>query len=405
MKNVFKKKRHFTLFISLYAIFHIVLADPGVAMERLYAHIGARDGLQVLDPDGNVVFSRNADLPLVPASTVKIVSAMAALDILGPDFRFKTEVYLTAENDLVLKGYGDPLLVSEVLTDLAEKSFRALAPQKTFRSLVVDDAFVDATLTVPGRSTTDNPYDAPNGALCANFNTVSFETGKNGLQSAEPQTPLIPYALDRIRKSGSRAGRVVFSHNRHEAALYAGHLFQYFLNQRGISFSRKIRHGRVDGARHRRVVSYLSPYALSEVLAKLLQYSNNFIANQVLLVLGAQTTGGVASLDKGVKALQGYIDRQIGPGRAKIVEGSGLSRGNRVRAADLCRCLAKFFPYRTLLQSEGRQSYKTGTLDGVRARAGYIQGKDGRFYRFAVLLNTPGKTVDPIMNELLSRLP
>ena len=374
-------------------------------MESLYRYIGERAGLLVLDPKGKVVFSKNADLPLVPASTLKLVTAMAALDILGPDFRFKTEVYHTSENDLVLKGYADPLLISEALMDMADKTSRSLAPQKTFRRLVVDDTFVDSNLVVPGRSETDNPYDAPNGALCANFNTVTFESSKSGFRSAESQTPMIPYALDRIRKSGLGAGRIVFSHDTQEAALYAGHLFQYFLNQKGISFSLDVRRGRVDTVRHERVLSYLSPYPLRDVLAKLLEYSNNFIAIQVLLFLGAQSFGGLASLDKGIKAFQGYLDRQMGPGRVKIAEGSGLSRENRIRAADLCRCLDKLFPYRTLLKTEGRELYKTGTLDGVRARAGYIQGNGGGFYRFAVLLNSPGKTVDPVMKELLSGLP
>jgi serine-type D-Ala-D-Ala carboxypeptidase/endopeptidase (penicillin-binding protein 4) len=405
MKTSYRPIPNIAKSLLILILIHLVASPLGIAAESLYRYFGEQDGLLVLDPQGRPVFSLHADRPLVPASTLKLVTSLTALELLGPGYRFKTEVYLTPENDIILKGYGDPLLVSEVMADLSAKTSNALSPQKKLRRLLVDDTAVSPVLAIPGRSDTDNPYDAPNGALCANFNTVSFESDRTGrFYSAEPQTPLVPYALDRIRASGRTSGRIVFSHDMHDASLYAGHLFSHFLSDQGILFSQGVTHGVVDKNRHKCIVSYDSPYPLTTVIERLLEYSNNFIANQLLLAMGATKNGGVATLEKGVKTVQEHIDHIFGPGRIQIFEGSGLSRKNRIRAEDLCRCLERLAPYRNLLRSEGREFYKTGTLDGVRARAGYIEGKNGGFYRYALLLNTPGKNPDPIMRELMQRL-
>ena len=58
----------------------------------------------------------------------------------------------------------------------------------------LDDTYFTQPLTIPGISSSSNPYDAPNGALCANFNTVFFKHSRDGYASAEPQTPLLPMA-------------------------------------------------------------------------------------------------------------------------------------------------------------------------------------------------------------------
>ena len=66
----------------------------------------------------------------------------------------------------------------------------------------------------------------------------------------------------------------------------------------------------------------------------------------------------------------------------------------------MLKILNKFEPYHRLLPSENGAYFKTGSLHGIRTRAGYIENEEGRLFRFVVLLNTPGKTTQPIMQQL-----
>ena len=62
-----------------------------------------------MDPVGRVIWSHNPDQAMVPASTLKILTSLATLHTLGSDYRFPTDFLLDAEDNLVIKGYGDPL--------------------------------------------------------------------------------------------------------------------------------------------------------------------------------------------------------------------------------------------------------------------------------------------------------
>ena len=84
-----------------------------------------------------------------------------------------------------------------------------------------------------------------------------------------------------------------------------------------------------------------------------------------------------------------------------IAEGSGISRDNRVSAAQMDQVLQEFLPYHYLMRREGREFYKTGTLNGISTRAGYIKKTDGDFYRYIIMFNTPGKSTDALILRLL----
>jgi D-alanyl-D-alanine carboxypeptidase/D-alanyl-D-alanine-endopeptidase (penicillin-binding protein 4) len=66
--------------------------------------------------------------------------------------------------------------------------------------------------------------------------------------------------------------------------------------------------------------------------------------------------------------------------------------------------LKRFSPYHKLMRKQNRQYYKTGHLNGVRSRAGYIASQDGKLYRFVVMVNTPGKNTRRIMRVLEKEL-
>jgi D-alanyl-D-alanine carboxypeptidase/D-alanyl-D-alanine-endopeptidase (penicillin-binding protein 4) len=88
----------------------------------------------------------------------------------------------------------------------------------------------------------------------------------------------------------------------------------------------------------------------------------------------------------------------------QITEGSGISRENRVSAIHMNRILERFEPNRALMRRSKKEYYKTGTLEGIKTRAGYLQSGKGGLYRFVVLLNTPGKSTTRIMRQLTKAL-
>ena len=162
-----------------------------------------------------------------------------------------------------------------------------------------------------------------------------------------------------------------------------------------------MRLGRINNQTDKLIFRYHSISSLDQIVAKLLEHSNNFVTNQLLIAAGALSIGPPGTLAKGVALASDYAKNELGIQNMAIAEGSGISRDNRVSALQMDRVLQKFFPYRHLMRRKGREFYKTGTLNGISTRAGYIETADGKFCRYVILLNTPGKYTDPIILRLL----
>ncbi len=365
--------------------------------------LGTRDALLVTDAGGQVLAAHNPDRMLVPASTLKVVTALAARHYLGADFRFHTDFFLDPDNRLLVRGYGDPLLVSEVLADIARELKRRLSTPIT--AVLVDDRYFSQPLLIPGVSTSTNPYDAPNGALSVNFNTVNFKTLDGRIVSAEPQTPLLPMVMRRIRASGLAHGRIVLSHHEHEALLYAGEMIRFFLQEAGVRISGPVGLSPESVPGQALIYRHTSPFSLDELVTRLMAFSNNFMANQLLVAIGAHVYGAPGNLTKGARALSTYLSDVLGIDDARIVEGSGISRENRISARSLMTALAHFEPYRHLMTQEADISFKTGTLRGIRTRVGYIENGGQPPYRFVLLLNTPGKRPEPFLRRIRAFVP
>ena len=368
--------------------------------------IGDQDAVLVADHQGRIIVSKNADKKLIPASTLKILTSLVAMHYLGQDYRFTTEFYLDNDSNLKIKGYGDPLLTSEILEEISKAlGSRLDAEYKKIKDIVLDDSYFKQPIIIPGISPSSQPYDAPNGALCANFNTVYFKRLENGKYvSAEEQTPLLPFALRKIKKSKLSMERIVLSHKESENTLYFGHLFKYFLEKQGIKSNGSVRLGRVNKENDRLVFKYVSGFSIKEIISKLLEYSNNFMANQLLIAAGAKLYGSPGTLDKGVLAAKNYAEKILNLKNLCIVEGSGISRKNRISAKSLYKTVKAFISYHNLMQKKEREFYKTGTLKDINTRAGYIKSNKGELYSFVVMINTPGKTTEVIMGMLLKIL-
>ena len=196
--NIFR--RLVTISFLIFLIVHFVMATAGLGAsgpEAVTSLIGAEDSILVVDPQGSIIIAKNDGKKLIPASILKLFTALVAFNYLGPDHRYRTEFFIDNNSNLKIKGYGDPLLISEIVREISRLLAALIGKGTIINDLIVDDSYFSQPLTIPGISSSSQPYDAPNGALCVNFNTVFFKHTHSGYISAEPQTPLLPYADSR----------------------------------------------------------------------------------------------------------------------------------------------------------------------------------------------------------------
>ena len=383
-------------------LFTFALADPVSGTmpgpgDHCLERISSVDSLLVATASGETLVKKNETLEQVPASTLKVLTGLVALDRLGEDFRFPTRFFKDSENNLIVKGFGDPLLISEVWEEIAASLAGRIV---SINDLILDDRYFSPGIVIPGRKRSANPYDAPVGALCANFNTLFFDRNEKGeIVSAEPQTPLTPFLLKKIQSLNREKGRYMISDNQTDAVRYAGELLAYFLRAKGVPVLGGIRMGAVDPA-NTLVFTYRSRFTLQTVVRKMLAFSNNFVANQLCISLGACIYGPPATLEKGIRVVSGYAGNKLNLRHIRVVEGSGISRENSLSAADMLEVLKKFAPYRNLLPKAGRLQFKTGTLRGISARAGYICRSGGEPYCFVVFLRRGGHDIDTVLHCL-----
>ncbi len=336
---------------------------------------------------GEVLYSHRADDQFIPASTVKLATILAALHILGPEYRFRTEFYTTADGFLAVKGFGDPQLVSESLDEIAS---RIALEQNSFRGIILDDSFFSSSLSLDGVDGTSNPYDAQNGALIANFNTANLKRTKRGeLLSAEPQTPIVPIARRIARIKPGQSARVNLGSKREVSLRYFGELLAAFLARHGATTGPALRFERVPSDA-RLVLTHQCPLTLEELSAQILRYSTNFGANQIFLALGAHRLSPPATYKKGSEVVSAFLKERLGLKEFTIVEGSGLSRKNMFTPRELVRLVTAYRPWTRLLPNkEGRFRAKTGSLNGVGALAGLMDVPAVGTVTFAVVVNSP----------------
>ena len=405
--------------------------------------------LQVVGLDnGQVLMEKNPDLPLVPASTMKIVTGSAALSALQPDFVFVTEVLADkvkgpTVGNIYLKGSGDPYLVTEQLFKLT-REVRDKGLTEVKGNIVVDDSYF-----IPGEPLDEQEklgpraYHAPYSALSLNFNSVRI-TVHPGAKSGDPAQVLFdhiseystvkarvktvngqqPANLAINRECTQKGGDVVVvsgaigtaaaSKSRYvnvcTPSLYAGEVFKEFLLREGVKVNGKVVQGKVPAT----AVSYYRFESLPLVIIVyyLNKYSNNVMAELLGLALGAATYGAPGTREKGLAAIRKYLfSIGVDEGHFVLSEASGLSRNNRLSASALVKCLlttARSFPYNVeFISSLGvagvdgtlkekftdagarrRIRAKTGTLRGVKGLAGFGLSRDGKVFAFAILVNS-----------------
>ena len=433
--------------------------DVRKSLEALVASgsfAGARLSLLVKDlDDGSIVFSHDADELLNPASNVKLVTAAAALVQLGTEYRFETEFYIeqgkggSGRNTLYVRGRGDPTITNERLFGMVSELIHAGIP-KTVGDIVLDDTYFEDDGPIPGydQETGDKAYLAPAGALSLNWNTVSVylrpgdAPGRPAVATLEPSSPYFSLTSN-LTTGRPNQRRLIVSSNWDERnkrqqvlvrgtlpplessfsvyrrisnpTLYFGNTFREFLKLRGVRVTGRVRTGVVPNTLRPLYVS--SSETLDVILKKMNKHSSNFLAEQLLKVLGAEGPDGRGSRERGIAHVENFLEREVGLPRGTYVmrNGSGLNDANRFTASALVKLLVamwKRFPlmpeYLSALgiagkdgtlrlrydgtEAAGRLRAKTGTLEHVSALSGYVQSVAGARYVFSFIVNDyPGR--------------
>ena len=358
------------------------LTDPAIA---------GRLSVSVIDTaTGEPLLERGADALLLPASTAKIVTAVAALTALPADARLTTRVVAgTAPGEVVLVGGGDPTLAGPQarpeypaaarLADLAARTRAALATTVVTRVLV-DESLYSGGRLAPGWK----PSYLTEGSVAA----------------------VGPLMIDGGRLRPDRHGRV------QDPAVAAGRAFAALLQPGG-----RVEVARAQAGAGARELAAVSSQPIARLVERMLTLSDNdlaeALARHVAISQGqpASFAGGAAA----VQAVLGPVLDEVGVGRESValVDGSGLSRLNRLRPAALTRLLAlvasddgsaaveRLGPvlsglpvagfsgtledrYRkgSGVPAAGVVRAKTGTLNGVSALAGLVRTADGRLLAF-----------------------
>ena len=405
--------------------------------------------VQALD-DPEPLLAHNTSKSLNPASVMKLVTTYIALQILGPDYRWKTEFYLdgryrkgTLFGDLIVKGYGDPYLVEETLLPVV-RSLRQKGLQRITGKLVVDNSYFEKSTIDPGAF--DNRpyrvYNAEPSALMTNFQATRFTLSPNahageieidawplppelniendmqlvdGKCRGNHRWPNMWFAREGDELTARFKGKYSPDCGAHEisraiappAALFYGAFISAWRYLDG-TLANGYREGLVPGSNKPFHVHYSKP--LADIIRLINKHSNNVMTKQLLLTIGAETAGEPGTLEKGRKAVKEWMQSEgISTEGFFIDNGSGLSRDARI-TADTLNQLARhqwYSPWMPEMLSslsilgrdgtgknrfkkkplKGTMHFKTGLLNHVRSMAGIFQGSNGKRYLVVTMQN------------------
>ena len=412
------------------------------------------------------LFTHDANRPMNPASVMKVVTTYAALDLLGPEYRWKTEAYLagsldakgTLAGNLILKGHGDPKITVEqwqsFMGDLRAQGLAAITG-----NLVLDRSYFRLPEHDPAAFDQEplRPYNVGPDALLVNFKAVRFafapQDGVNAVAvRAEPPLPDVavsglPQLVDgdcgdwratlaaQYVDLGSKAvaefpGRYPQSCGERDwyVALldhphYVLGMFTAYFRERGGRFSGTVVDGRAP--RNARPFAVMESAPLYDIVRDVNKLSNNVMARQIFLTLATARHPPPATPALAADVVRSWLkEKHIAMPGLVIENGSGLSRLERVTAAGIAQLLAsadasavreEFASSLAVAAMDGtvqkrfqdgsvagQALLKTGTLEGVRALAGYVIDAHGRRFIVAAIVNHPdARRAGPALDYLV----
>ena len=385
------------------------------------------------------------DLPRNPASTMKLLTTLVALDLLGPSYTWRTEVYALGniddgrlDGDLLIKGYGDPFLVNERVWQLL-RQIRHAGIHNVTGDLLIDNSYFDVAEHDPaafdGRPL--RAYNVAPDALLMNFKVIRYwfepDTEANAVRvRLDPPlenihvenrlalgtgpcrgyqrgiTMTVNEAIDRVTFSGkfpASCRRYAMDRTALDHGEYAFGLFTHLWWESGSRFDGGWRHA--DAPEDVEPIVTFDSLPLADLIARVNKHSNNVMARQVLYTVAAEQLGAPGTEAGGRTVVRDWLAANgFEFAGLKFDNGAGLSRNARISAREFGSVLRYAWaqPYMpeylasmplsgldgTLSERfddaalTGMAHLKTGSLDHVSAIAGFMQARSGR--RFAVVM-------------------
>lgn len=385
--------------------------------------------------------AHNAGEAMNPASVMKLFTTYAGLELLGPAYRWKTEAWLDGE-DLVLRGTGDPKLNYESFWMLL-RGLRSRGVAE-IRDVVLDRSYFAPVADEPIDDEQFRPYNVGPDALLVNFKSLRFVFAPagdkvrlfveprlpgldliNGLRLGDGPCPEGRAFRERIEASfvPSPQPRAAFSgvyplecgERELNVALYSPEqylagMLRHLWTEMGGTWKGGLRDGVVPMTAQ--LVHVHESQPLSEIVRDINKFSNNVMARQLYLTLGAQYGGPPATTENALRAVRQWLTlKKILAPELVIENGSGLTRVGRASAATLAELLQAAWQspvmpefvaslpvaavdgtMRKRLHHEpvaGSAHVKTGLLNDARAIAGYVLDRRGHRQVVVMMINHP----------------
>jgi len=425
---------------GLPAAFTAALKEAGIPLDHVAVVV------QPLDAAAPVL-NHNAEAALNPASVMKLVTSFAALNQLGTGYVWTTDVWTDGtladgvlEGDLVIKGHGDPTLTLERMW-LLQRELRARGVRHIRGNLVLDLSHFEMPPIDPGAFDGEPLalYNAAPGALVANFNATTLRlkpgehtvlivpdialpgvalTSQLEVEDAtecngwkDTITPALPdpERLELVVTGvyARACGEQTLSLNLFEPAATFDFIFRGLWAESGGTLAGATVPGMAPDAEP--LLRFASE-PLTAALIRLNKYSNNLMARNLFLTLGAEAYGAPATPEKGARAVRDVLAQRGVPTRKLVLEnGAGLSRIERISADALNQMLraaynsplfAEFASALPIVAIDGtlkrrfngsalsgNAHLKTGSLRDVSALAGYVTTVRGQQVSFVMLVN------------------
>ena len=394
-----------------------------------------------------VLLASNNTTAFNPASTMKLVTSAAALDLLGPTYTWRTRAYANGllkgdilQGDLIFKGGGDPKLVVENFW-LFLRQIRAQGIREIRGNVILDRSLFADEVHDSARFDGDpaKPYNAGPDALLLSYKaiglhfvpdpstglaTLSIDPPMAGIMLASPQLSSEECGTWqgklRLNVTASRIGfdgkmpascgeKTWYIHPYGMTQTqYFGAVFRQMWRDGGGSFQGEVVAGAVPA--QARLVAERESVSLPEVIRDMNKFSNNVMARQLLLTVAAEVQKLPANPERGAHVVKSWLAEKGVENPEVIIEnGSGLSRIERISPGTMGRMLVVAYRSPTMpefvsslplvgfdgtmrrrLQDRtvaGNAHIKTGSLSDVRAVAGYVQAASGKQYAVVSLIN------------------
>ncbi len=382
--------------------------------------------------NGDEVYSLNKNTPMIPASTLKIVTSSAAVDTLGKDYNFSTKLYKSTNNDLYIKLGADPFLTSSDLVQLM-----AIAREKNIlepKNIFVDATVFDNVEWGEGWQWDDdmNPLMPKFSAYNLDGNLLKIEVTPNinNTPASIAVKPFYPLTFMNLVKTDRTLGQNNISVNRSNSIApnvmeVKGAVAKTAVVRIPVISPKMYFKLRLEEAIRDQKIEYFKSlknetlpdkniyfagevnHDISTALSAVLKNSNNLVAETIFKLAGAKYSKEQGTGENSLEMLNAYLKNiNIKSEDIKIVDGSGVSKNNLMTAdfmTDFLVYRAKsedFDDFKNYLPAPGegtlknRMLYfkdnlyaKTGTLSDASAIAGYITSRKGKTYAFDIMIN------------------